>query len=122
MARITIYKNSILASICSIFGYLLVIGGIMVAFGGEIFGGILVALMGFGLAVLASFISERKKAKTVLKKIKASGLEPQIRQNLQAAIQVYNACPGKPALEYIRSLNPSAAAYIEQQLAAKKKK
>ena len=38
--------------------------------------------------------------------------------NMQIAIKVYNAYPGKKSLDYIRSLNPAAAQLIDQQLAA----
>lgn len=120
MARITIYKNSFLASAVSILGYLFVVCGIMAAFSGEIAGGILIALVGFGLAVLASSISEQKQFKTWKKQIEQKGLVPQIQASTQVAIQVYNTFPGTKALEYIRTLNPTAAQLISQQLAAKK--
>ena len=40
---------------------------------------------------------------------------------MNVAIVAYKANPCKKMLSYIRSLNPSAALRIEQQLAAKKK-
>lgn len=40
--------------------------------------------------------------------------------NMQIAIKVYNAYPGKKSLRYITALNPAAGQLISQQLAAKK--
>ena len=121
MARVTIYKNSILASICSIFGYFLVMGGILAAFSGEILAGIIIALLGFGMAALAAAISENKRFKTWKKQVESKGYVPAIQANVQTAIQVYNTYPSTKTLEYIRTLNPRAAQMISEQLAAQKK-
>ena len=40
--------------------------------------------------------------------------------DMQIAIKVYNAYPGKKSLDYIRALNPAAAQLIDYQLAQKK--
>lgn len=60
----------------------------------------------------------------VKKYIRKHNLEDAIRNDtgyMNVAIVAYNANPCKKMLSYIRSLNPSAALRIEQQLAAKKK-
>ena len=120
MARITIYKNSVLASLISILGYIFVIGGICVMFGGEIGGGIVMLIVGIALAMWASAISENKKFKTWKKELQAKGVEAQIRTSTQVAFQVYNAYPRSNTLNYIRSLNPAAAQLIADQIAANK--
>ena len=63
--RFVIYKNSILASICSLFGSAFVALAVVSMFNGElgILPGIGVIAVGFGLIMLGSFISERKAKK-----------------------------------------------------------
>ncbi len=56
--------------------------------------------------------------------IRKNNLEDAIRNDtgyMNIAISVYNAMPGKKVLEYIRSLNATAAQRIEQKIAATKK-
>lgn len=120
MARITIYKNSLLASACSLAGYGCVVGGVLAVFNGEIAGGIAIAAVGFGLAVLASAISEAKRFWSWKRQIKKKGLEPTIRSSTQAAIQVYNTYPCDRAMKYIAELNPAAGNYIRQNTVKKK--
>ena len=121
MARITIYKNSFLASICSMCGYGIAVSGILVAIGENVIAGILMITWGVALSFLASVISERKKFSEWKKQVKKGGYTSVIQNNIQGAIQVYNTYPCKKSLEYIRTLNPQAAELIEQKLPAKKK-
>ena len=120
MARITVYKNSILASLCSLMGYGLLVGGVMVVFSGDIFAGIALAAMGLGLAFLAALISEAKRFWSWKRQIKKKGLEDAIRSSTQVAIQVYNTYPCDKAMKYIASLNPTAGRYISQNTTTKK--
>lgn len=122
MARITIYKNSVLASLMSFLSYFLLLIGVVAAVNGEILGGVALFLIGIGVGILASSISERKRFKTWKKQIEDKGLIPAIQTDVQTALAVYNTFPGKNALEYIRTLNPAAADIISAQLAAKKEK
>lgn len=121
MARITIYKNSFLASICSMLGYGIAVCGILVAIGENVIAGIVMIAWGMALSFLASSISERKKFSEWKKQIKKGGYTSVIQNSIQGAIQVYNTYPCKKSLEYIRTLNPQAAELIEQKLPAKKK-
>lgn len=120
MARITIYKNSILANLFNLLGYVLMLSGIAIALGGEIVPGIVLALIGFGSAVLASSISENKRFKSWKKEVEAKGYVPAIQSSVQVALQVYNTYPCTKALEYICTLNPEAARIISNQISAKK--
>ena len=120
MARITIYKNSFLATLVSICGYIGVVCGVMVMFEGDIAAGILMLAVGIGLAVWASKISQNKQFKTWKKQVEVKGLVPGVQSSVQTAIQVYNTNPSTKTLNYIRTLNPAAAENIAQQLAAKK--
>lgn len=120
MARVTVYKNSILASLVSIMGYGFMVGGLGMAFGGEILGGIVLFLMGLGCAALASVISERAQFRQWIRKLKKDGIIDRARQDTALAIQIFQANPTKQTLRYIRKLNPTAAEYIDQRLAANK--
>jgi len=122
MARITIYRNSVLATLVSIIAYMFVGVGIMIAFNGQIIGGILLALVGVVLMALASSISTNKQFKMLKKDWQAKGLIPEIQSNVSVAIQAYNTLPCPKMLAYIRTLNPEAAVEIARQLEAKKKK
>ena len=63
MARVTTYKNSKLASFFSILGYLFIVGGVYCCFNDELVAGIVVLVLGFGLKLLAAFISKKKSEK-----------------------------------------------------------
>lgn len=120
MARIPIYRHSILASLLSIVAYLMMLGGVATAFGGSILGGIVLFVLGMGVTMLGSFVGERTKCRAIIRQIKKKGLERQLRSDIQACAQAYNLCPGNGMLRYIRSVNPQAADFIGAQLAAKK--
>lgn len=59
MAKVTIYKNSKFASFLSILGYLAIVGGVYAIFNDEPEGGVIALVVGFGLKLLAGFISKR---------------------------------------------------------------
>jgi len=122
MARMKIYKNSVLASVVSIVGGLTLILGVTYAVQEEVLPGILIALAGFALYIWASVISDNKRFKTWKKTVEAKGLDDAARSSVQSAIQVYNTYPCDKTLKYIAALNPEAARNISAQLAAKKKK
>ena len=63
MPRIKTYKNSKLASFCSVIGYILIAGGVYCLFNDEPLAGVIVLLLGFGFKFLAAFISNRKRKK-----------------------------------------------------------
>lgn len=129
--RFTIYKNSALATVCSIIGMgLAAIGiiGIITVIGGEekddriaiVVFSVISILAGFGLQVLASNVAEKEQCKSIQKKLTEQGYDRQIAADVNAAIQVYNAKPAKEMLRWIESLNPQAGQLIRQHLAAQK--
>lgn len=63
--RFFIYHNSILATVCSMFGAAFIALGVMAMIGGglDILSGIIALAMGFGLMWLGDFISNRKATK-----------------------------------------------------------
>lgn len=123
MARITLYKNSILASIISILGYICCMFGIvMMIQEKEFVAGILLILIGFGFICWAAQISENKRFKQWKKKISTPDVIAAIQNDIAFAVKVYNAYPSKKTLAYIRSLNPGAADRISQLLASQKNK
>ena len=79
MFRFTIYKNSILATICSLFGTAFIAMALLSMINGdlEILSGIIVIAVGIGLVILAGEISQwkerRKKAKAAQKAAAAAG-------------------------------------------------
>lgn len=120
MVKIPVYTNSILATLMSILGYLLMLGGFAVAFGGEILGGILMFLLGMGSAALGSVISALAQFRKWIRKLKKEGIIERAKEDTNLAIQIFQANPTKLTFRYIRKLNPAAGDYLEQQLAIKK--
>ena len=115
------YKNSFLASVVSIFGCVIIIGGIT-TFKDDVAVAILAIVIGLAMAILGKRISDNKAFKTWWKKVVELGLVPQIAQSTSTAIDIYNKNPQKRTLKKIAELNPAAAAQIERSLAAKKKR
>ena len=120
MARgFAIYKNSVGATVASIFGYGFLMIGIMLAVSTELIQGIVMAAAGLLLEIWAPSISRNKQFKKWVKQLREKGVEAEISSNINAAIRVYNSNPCKKTLEYIGSLNPAAAENITKQLLAK---
>lgn len=120
MARITIYRKSVLATVVSIFGYFLLAMGVMGLMEKEYVMGVVCIAAAFGVHLWASVINDNKLFKLWKKDLEAKGLIPEIAMHQSVAIKCYNACPGNKALAYIRTLNPAAADEIARQLAAQK--
>lgn len=131
MARVsfTVYKGSVLATVCSTFGSifafigasLLVTSLVNRGRSEDITGGIVCLILGIGLALLSIPISERKEFKVWKKKLKASGMATMLEFDVDLAIRAYHSNPGKRTLKYIRRENPEAARRIAEEQAAKKK-
>ena len=67
MARVTVYKNSKFASFLSILGYLFIVAGIYCIFNDEPGAGVVVLAIGFGLKLLAAYVSKKKSEKEAKK-------------------------------------------------------
>lgn len=63
MAKVTVYKNSKLATVCSFLGYLLMVIGIYLMFNEEAGAGAAVMAVGIAFKLLAGFISKKKAQK-----------------------------------------------------------
>ena len=63
MAKVTTYKNSKFATFLSILGYLAIVGGVYAIFNDAAVGGIIALVIGFGLKILAGFVSKKKSQK-----------------------------------------------------------
>lgn len=116
------YKNSFLASLVSIFGCVFVICSISIIFSGEVLIGIVLILIGVGLLMAASDISDNKQFKKWLKEAQENNIDDVIRSSVADAARMYNLAPGKAMLKYIRGINPEAADAIQKDLDAQKKK
>ncbi len=113
------YKNSLLASLVSIFGCICCISAIVGAVEGD--PDVLVLLLpGIPLLIWGKTISENKRFKKWWKQIVDNNLEPQIAASVHTAIAVYNKNPQERTLKKIEALNPAAGAQIRAQLAQKK--
>ena len=115
------YKNSFLASLVSIIGCLMIVGGIC-SFTTSIGGAIAFIIIGFVLAVWGKNISDKKAFKTWWQQVVDAGLIPQIAQDTATAIAIYNKNPQSRTLQKIRELNPAAAQQIQASIDANKKK
>ena len=115
------HKNSFLASVVSIIGCLMIVGGIA-SFGADIATAIIFIVIGFALAVWGKNISDKKAFKTWWQQVVDAGLVSQIAQNTATAIAVYNKNPQSRTLQKIRELNPAAAQQIQASIDAKKTK
>ena len=115
------YKNSFWASVVSILGCAMILGGIA-TFSESIGGAIALIVLGLVLAVCGKNISDNKAFKTWWKQVVDAGLIPQIAQSAATAIAVYNKNPQNRTLQKIRELNPAAAQQIQANIDAKKKK
>lgn len=120
MARIRIYKNSVVASILSMCGYGLAMVGLIVAFTESIVGGVIVALIGVGLALWGAKVSENKQFRVWKQKIESDGMTNRIKEDVKVAVMVYNSNPGKKSLAYISQLNPVAGELIAEKTRSKK--
>ena len=115
------YKNSFLASLVSIIGCLMIVGGIA-SFGADVVTAIIFIVIGMVLAVWGKNISDNKAFKTWWQQIADAGLIPQIAQNTSVAIDIYRKNPQHRTLQKIRELNPAAAQQIQASIDAQKKK
>lgn len=113
------YKNSFLASLVSILGCVMVMGGIA-TFGEDAGAAIIFIIIGIAMAIWGKSISEDKAFKKWWKQVEDNNLEPQISQNIQLAVDIYNKNPQKRTLDKIEQLNPAAAAHIRNSIANKK--
>ena len=111
-----IYKNSIIATIISFVSAVLIIMGIYAVIDGEM-SGLGLAVVGVPGMLFASWLSKRATFKKWYKQ-RGPGVDDQVRVDRSLAFQLYQAMPYGAMLNYIRSLNPAAAAEIE---ASKKK-
>lgn len=120
MARVraTVYKNSILASIVSIYGSLCVFAGVSLITQ-SILACILVIVYGAFHCWLGAYISERANYKAWKKEIEKKVDIERIKKEIYFAVKVYNTNPCNMVLKYIRNLNPEAAEYIKQRIAEK---
>ena len=114
------YKNSFLASIVSIFGCALAMGGIAMFNNGEASTAVIMIILGVALAILGKIISSNKAFKKWWKQVKDNNLESVVATDLNMAITVYKKNPQNRTIKKIATLNPSFAQQIEQSIAKKK--
>lgn len=114
--RFTIYKNSVLATLLSIFSNILLLVGVVSIFSGAIPVSIFLIAIGIGMNIWASNIADKKSFKAWVKKLKENGVEAQMAQMPAVAFAVYKANPKKDTLKYIASVNPYAASEIQRML------
>lgn len=110
------YKNSLLASIVSILGCAFAFAGIAAIIEEEIAGGICIIIIAIPFIIWGKIISKNKAFKQWWKQIVYAGLAPQIAQDINTAVEVYNKYPDKRTLKKIAELNPAAAERISSSI------
>ena len=113
------YKNSFLASLVSIVGCLMVMGGIA-TFGDEAVTAVILILIGIALAIWGKVISANKAFRKWWRQVEDKNLEDVISKDLNTAITVYQKNPQRRTIKKIATLNASYAEYIQQNIANKK--
>ena len=113
---ITIYKNSPLATFCSIFGAICCLIAAFIIYNFHNFIGFLFLIIGGILIFSASAIDERVRFKKFLTVIKENGIENDIRNSSEIAIQIYKKFPSKLTLKYFDEINPKASSLIRNAI------
>jgi hypothetical protein len=104
------YQNSLLASVVSIFGGLLVFMGLVDAVDEKY----LIIGLGIALMICGKLISNRKAFKKWWKQVEDAGLEERMKTDIALAKAVYSKNPIRATLKKIESLNPAAAEAIRE--------
>lgn len=110
------YKNSVIASLISITGCMLITGGIASGFN------ILLILAGIPFLIGGYEYSQYVAFKKWWKQVEQANMIPQIVNSVSTAITVYNKNPNPRTLKKIQVLNPQAAAHIAAELKKKSTK
>ena len=112
---ILFYKNSLLASVLSILGCVLVM--LLFLEGGSYTLGenALLVIFGGGLLISGKLVSNEKNFKKWWKQVKDAGLEEQIRSNAQVALKIYEKNPKNRTIKEIAKLNPQAAEMLRNK-------
>ena len=113
------YNNSFLASLISIFSSVMIVLGVTEAINGEP-STLLIVIPGVAGVLLGKWISSRKAKKTAFKNWHAERgpeCDEKVRTSGAFAAELYKAMPTAQMLDYIRSLNPRAAAAIQGKTA-----
>lgn len=112
---IRVYKNSVGATLLSIFGGGMLFGGIVCMFE-EFAAGLIIAIIGGGMFFSAEKVAKNKAFKLWVKGLREKGVEAQMANSYQVARMVYDANPCKKTLEYIRKHNVHAAEEISKTI------
>ena len=135
--KVTVYKNSCLATLIgfvgtciSMFGGLYVCAGIFGLMDGEPIGeaigplllGVVIAAVGIGTSIYASIVSSIVAHNKWVKNIRVNGLEPEIQRSVEVACAVYMSNQTERAKKYISKLNPQAVEYFSTYLAQQAEK
>ena len=105
------YQNSLLASVVSIFGGLLVFMGLLDVVDEKY----LIIGLGIALMICGKLISNRKAFKKWWQQVEDANLVEQIQTDVEIAKIVYSKNPTRATLKKIESLNPAAAEAIREE-------
>lgn len=115
------YRNSILASIISIFGGVSVIISLS-----EIGTAWPMTIIGLAMCILGKIISnskaDNKAFETWWDTMIGTGKVARMKSDQELCVEVYNENPGKRTLKKIREINPEAGEQIERYISRKKVK
>ena len=116
------FKNSFLASVCSVLGSILVIFSIaqLVDEMIELPLALLLIAAGVALYLLGRKISHDKSFKKWWQQVIDAGLEPKLSVDQNLCYEIYKKNPQKRTIEKIRTFNPQVAERLDQITGKKK--
>lgn len=119
---IRFYKNSVIATIISIWGTTWTLVGFCVAISEDAIAGIVLAVVGICLIFVARVINEKAIFKKWIKGLKKDGIVEKLSTSEEMCIAVYNANPCKKNIKYIRKHNPVVAEKLLFEINKKREK
>ena len=113
MARVPvrIYKHSVLASVISVFGSIMAMSGVCLIFSVPV-GGIVCAVIGIAMLVLASSLADKKRFKMWVKDLEQKGILARLPASRDLCVRVYQANPQMRTVQMIAKYNPAVAQEI----------
>ena len=117
---IIIYRNSVLATLVSIAGTILLILGLSAMFYDTWYTGLTLMTIGLGLMLGAYFMAKRVGFKKWIKQLKAKGVIDELPNSEALCIKLYQSNPCKRTLAFIHKCNTEAADYISKFIVTQK--
>ena len=112
---VIVYPKCPLASVVSVFGSALALGGVYMLFY-ELVAGIVCIAIGVGLMFFAPVLAKRKRFKLWIKELKSKGVLEALASSKELCFQMYKAYPHKKTIKVIGKYNPTVASNLLSKL------